>query len=148
LHFFQSSLLFFGLPTIIFFGWLGNTPSNLFFSFNGVLIYCFFLLIDLFFIAKFRLSLIKNLFFTTHIQVLCNRNIRINRKMNNISLVDLDYIGFEDSPYQFKISQAGVFLLITTSIVNTKEKYQKYYFGGLLTNREKSWLSQELSNQS
>jgi hypothetical protein len=118
------------------------------FLINSATIYSLFLLVDRFGVAKYRISLIKNLLYPAQFQILFNQGIRIIIKINDRRFMDLEYTNFKHRPCKIEISQSGIFLLMVVSFPQSREKSKKYYFGGLLTNQEKLWLIEEFKNIS
>jgi eukaryotic-like serine/threonine-protein kinase len=113
---------------------------------SGKIFSYFLLWLDRVMIAKPRICAIRNLFFTTYLQIYnqsSQQRIKIIRKLADIELVDLNCI-----MKLYEIFRLGDSLSISVS-ANLSDQYMKNYeFGRLLTNVEKSWLLEELKRFS
>jgi eukaryotic-like serine/threonine-protein kinase len=104
---------------------------------------CLFIWLDPFLIAPSRISVVRNLLFTTYLQISNKHRIKIEREIFNNYCIDLAYTAHTKK--QFKVHELydnSLFLSIYSNL-NHKE-IKNYEFGRLLTNAEKSWLLEEL----
>jgi eukaryotic-like serine/threonine-protein kinase len=130
IRFIQNVLLCLPMPVVVICVLLGM------FS-NAIIISYFLLVIDRFLISESRTSLIRNIIFTTHLQIFKQRQIQINIKFFNFNLVDFR----KNQDLTLKIENHLSPLISITSKNNTIEEYK---FGNLLTKAEKLWLVDEI----
>jgi eukaryotic-like serine/threonine-protein kinase len=124
------------LPVVIIFFLLGSTPHTIIVSY--VLIW-----LDRVVIVQPRISVIRNILFTTYLQIFNISNkqrIKIKRKIFNNNVVDLDYTNKE-----FKMHKIGNALSISVYSDVNEQEIKNYELGRLLTNSEKSWLLEEIN---
>jgi serine/threonine protein kinase len=137
---FQWMFLLMPSPFILLLSLAGHFSLG-FFS-HSILISYLLLLLDLAFIAESRISIARNIFFTTCLQVYSEQQIKVSRKIFNIDLVE---IVFKNKQFKIKNLYNSSLILIYSDL--TKKKPRNYEFGSLLTNAEKDWIFEEIKKQ-
>jgi eukaryotic-like serine/threonine-protein kinase len=98
------------------------------------------ILLDRVLLAQPRISVIRNILFTTCLQICHQQRIKIKRKIFNDNFVDLAHTN-----KQLKIHKLGNSLSISTYSDSKDQEIKNYELGRLLTNLEKSWLLEEIN---
>jgi hypothetical protein len=98
------------------------------------------ILLDRVLIAQPRISVTRNLLFTTCLQISHQQRIKIKRKFFNDNFVDLAHTN-----KQLKIYKLGNSLSISIYSDSKDQEIKNYELGRLLTNPEKSWLLEEIN---
>lgn len=138
----------FSIPALFYLFFSIVVESDEFPGILSNLIYCIVGYFDCLLIARLRIDTIRNLFFTTNLEFDPQQQLRITRKIFNITQVDFEcnkqkFI-FKKS---FKMIKNHDSLSISVYGDSNQEKIKNYEIGRLLTDAEKSWLCEEINKQ-